>query len=402
MLFLQTLRKPFFMSDCTKMTEISHVSCGHCSLRVNFRFFVLHQFHLAQLVLLSCYMLLLICTYASSNPKFLDIQRNIYKWTISYPGATLKLNLSSTKLKHGTLWNKLRSWASNSISLQKIATANKTIDLNTTVQILGLLWNTCIDAMSLARKSLPSSNIVFKCSVLQDSSQILDPLGSATPVSIHAKILLQEIWQQKRSWNTPLSEELRHKWLNICSDILELSQLSFPRAYFPHRPGSGNDHLYVFADASMKAYGAIVYLCNNHDISFVLSKGCVAPIKALTLPKLELMAAVATTRVAKFVQASLSANQHLIPVHLWTDSQIILHWINNGCHSNSFVYQRVTVILMSFPSTDWSFTPSADNPADLLTRGISTEQLKSSELWRHGPNQTHPIGPNRRQLTSLR
>jgi len=51
----------------------------------------------------------------------------------------------------------------------------------------------------------------------------------------------------------------------------------------------------MFADASTKAYGAIVYLCNNHDISFVLSKGRVAPIKALTLPKLELMAAVTAT-----------------------------------------------------------------------------------------------------------
>ena len=87
----------------------------------------------------------------------------------------------------------LRSWASNSTILQQIATADKTIDHNTTVQILGLLWNTCTDTMSLTPKSLPASNIVSKCSVLQDSSQIFDPLGWATPVSIRAKILLQEI-----------------------------------------------------------------------------------------------------------------------------------------------------------------------------------------------------------------
>ena len=97
------------------------------------------------------------------------------------------------------------------------------------------------------------------------------------------------------------------------------------------------------------------------------------------------MAAVTAIRVAKFVQTSLSVNNHLIPVHLWTDSQIVLHWIHNGCHSNMFVHQRVTEILKNFPSANWSFTPSSDNPADLLTRGISTEQLKSSELWIHGP-----------------
>ena len=199
--------------------------------------------------------------------------------------------------------------------------------------------------MSLAPKSLPSSNIITKRSVLQDSSLIFDPLGWATPVTIRAKILPQEVWQQKRSWDTPLHEELQKKWVRIRSDILKLSNITIPRAYFPILSDKVIDHLYVFADASTKAYRAIVYLCSDNNISFVMSKSCVAPIKALTLPKLELMAAVTATKVAKFVQASISASQHLIPVHLWTDSQIVLHWINNGSHSNSFVYQRVTEIL---------------------------------------------------------
>ena len=209
-----------------------------------------------------------------------------------------------------------------------------------TVQILSLLWNTCTDTMSLAPKSLPSTNVVSNCSVLQDSLQIFDPLGWATPVSILAKILLQEVWQQKHSWDTPLCEELRDKWASIRVDILDLPKLTLPRAYFPHLPNTVNDHLCVFADASTKAYGAIVYLCSNGNISFIMSKGLVAPIKALTLPKLELMATITATRVAKFVQATLSVNTHLIPVHLWTDSQIVLHWIHNDCHSNTNELQQ--------------------------------------------------------------
>ena len=317
-----------------------------------------------------------------------DIQRNIYFDNI-ISGCDTEVQLLEYYTQARNFMQQanfnLRSWASNSITLQQIATANKTIDHNTTVQILGLLWNTCTDTMSLAPKSLPSSNIITKRSVLQDSSLIFDPLGWATPVTIRAKILLQEVWQQKRSWDTPLHEELQEKWVRIRSDILELSNITIPRAYFPILSDKVIDHLYVFADASTKAYGAIVYLCSDNNISFVMSKSRVAPIKALTLPKLELMAAVTATKVAKLVQAAISASQHLIPVHLWTDSQIVLHWINNGSHSNSFVHQRVTEILKSFPSTVWSFTPSSDNPADLLTRGISTEQLTSSELWIHGP-----------------
>ena len=117
-----------------------------------------------------------------------------------------------------------------------------------------------------------------------------------------------------------------------------------------------------------------------------MSKSRVAPIKALTLPKLELMAAVTATRVAKFVQSSFSLNCQPISTHLWTGSQIVLHWLHHRGHSNSFVHSRVAEIVADFPSDQWSFTPSSDNPADLLTRGISTEQLQSSQLWFHGPH----------------
>ena len=161
---------------------------------------------------------------------------------------------------------------------------------------------------------------------------------------------------------------------------------TLPRIYFPYLSGTINYHLCVFADASTKAYGAIAHPCSDNNISFVMFKGRVAPIKSLNLPKLELMTAVTATRVAKFVQSSFSANQHLLLVHPWMDSQIVLHWINNGSHSNSFVHQWVTETLKNFSSRCWSFTLSANNPADLLTRGISTEQLKSSELWIHGPH----------------
>jgi len=116
------------------------------------------------------------------------------------------------------------------------------------------------------------------------------------------------------------------------------------------------------ADVSTKAYGAVVYLYSDNNISFVKSKRCVA--QALMLPKLELMAVVIATRMAKFVLPSLSVNHHLIPVHLWTVVKLYFHWINNGGHSNALVCQRVTEIRKNFPSNNWSFTPCTENPAD--------------------------------------
>ena len=73
-------------------------------------------------------------------------------------------------------------------------------------------------------------------------------------------------------------------------------------------------------------------------------------------------------------------------VHFWTDSQIVLHWIHKGTNCKPFISHRVNEIREAFPTATWSFTPSGDNPADLLTRGLSADQLKSSTLWTCGPD----------------
>ena len=317
-----------------------------------------------------------------------DIQENIYVDNVISGCATedhlIEYYHQSRSILSKAGFN-LRSWASNSPALQQVATKDQTIDCNTTVNILGMKWNTVTDTMSLTPKPLPSNSLVSKRSILQDSSMIYDPLGWATPVTVRAKILLQDVWQRKCTWDTPLDKDLCDRWLSIRQDIVDLPMVTHSRTYFHQQPGMP-DHIYVFADASAKAYGAVAYVHKGSEISLAMSKSRVAPLKALTLPRLELMAAVSASRVAKFVQTSLSPSNTPVPVHLWTDSQIVLHWLRNGSHAQSFVNQRINEIIRQFPSVTWSFTPSEDNPADLLTRGISTTQLKICKLWTHGPD----------------
>ena len=166
-----------------------------------------------------------------------------------------------------------------------------------------------------------------------------------------------------------------------------LPQYTIPRTYLS-TPVTSTCHLYAFSDASTKAYGAVVYICQNQEVSLVMSKCRVAPIKTVTLPRLELMAAVVATRLVQFVKSAI----HLQPddssshIHMWTDSQIVLHWIyKSHNHSKQFISHRVAEIIGAFPANLWPFTPSGDNPANLLTRGISSQQLFSSELWLHRP-----------------
>ena len=168
---------------------------------------------------------------------------------------------------------------------------------------------------------------------------------------------------------------------------MKLSQFTVPRTYFSTSDTS-TFHLYAFADASTKAYGAVVYICRNQETSLVMSKSRVAPIKTITLPKLELMAAVMATRLVQFVVSSLhfQSNDQSNHTHLWTDSQIALHWIYKQHNPKPFISRRVAEIVRAFPANSWSYVPSSDNPADLLTRGISAEQLFSLQLWLHGPS----------------
>ena len=134
---------------------------------------------------------------------------------------------------------------------------------------------------------------------MQSTFQIHDPLGWATPVTIKAKILLQEVWRRKTSWDNLLDSDLHDKWFSLCEDFLSLPTLTMPRAYFsPSLTSVQINNVYIFKDASTKAYGAVVYLSKANQTSLAMSKSRVAPVKSVTLSNLELMAAVMGTRLA--------------------------------------------------------------------------------------------------------
>ena len=141
--------------------------------------------------------------------------------------------------------------------------------------------------------------------------------------------------------------------------------------------------LHAFSDSSIKAYGAVVYLRSKGDTSFVIAKSRVAPLKCPTLPRLELMAAVVAARLTKFVINSIPLAD--VPVYVWVDSQITLYWIHSSKILPQFVAHRVKEIKHLLPSASWKYCPSSDNPADLLTMGLTFQQFQCSSLWIRGP-----------------
>jgi hypothetical protein len=145
----------------------------------------------------------------------------------------------------------------------------------------------------------------------------------------------------------------------------------------------GNCELHAFSDAAPTAYGSAIYIKSGANVSLYIAKTRVKPLKETTIPRMELLAAVTAYRLIKYTQEALNGLISFKKQVIWIDSQIVLHWIKSEKKLPIFVHNRVKE-LHEFPG-DFRYVTSKDNPADLLTRGISAEELKNSTLWWSGP-----------------
>ncbi|XP_056006628.1 uncharacterized protein LOC130050470 [Ostrea edulis] len=279
----------------------------------------------------------------------------------------------------------LRSWASNSTVLQETAKTEAVIDQDLETKILGMRWDPEQDILTFAKKiSNTESRFISKREILRQSSSIFDPLGLLGPVTIRAKLLMQQLWKQKLSWDEILPEHIHSEWIDMSRDIQSaLGEIKLPRHFFNESTQNHPFTLHVFVDASEKAYGACVYIYNGENATLIIAKNRVAPLKNITLPRLELMAAVIGARLANNVQQSICID--FDSVTYWSDSQVVLHWLSSSKSLNKFVEKRKSEILKLTAPHLWKYVPTDTNPADLQTRGLSAEQLKTSALWWHGP-----------------
>ncbi|XP_053372742.1 uncharacterized protein LOC128546345 [Mercenaria mercenaria] len=140
--------------------------------------------------------------------------------------------------------------------------------------------------------------------------------------------------------------------------------------------------LHIFVDASTLSYGATAYLCTSNQSTLVMAKTRVAPLKKLTLPRLELMAAVVGSRLATHLQSSCNIGSN--NTYLLSDSRIFLHWLQTNKSLKRFVKNRVKEIQQLTCSQNWKYCPTQDNPADLMTRGISATLFTNSKIWMNG------------------
>uniref|UniRef100_A0A1I8NJ86 Integrase catalytic domain-containing protein n=1 Tax=Musca domestica TaxID=7370 RepID=A0A1I8NJ86_MUSDO len=179
-------------------------------------------------------------------------------------------------------------------------------------------------------------------------------------------------------WDETIPAEIVAEWKQFVNAIATLNTLRMPRWVSTARNESVQ--LHGFSDASEKAYAAVVYVKCNGNVHLLTSKTKVNPIKnRKTLPKLELCAAHLLANLLKRVRCNM---KHNFTIYAWSDSTIVLSWINNRKNSNRFIRKKVSEI-SELPNTQWSYVPTKENPADLGSRGVLS--IERDSIWWKGP-----------------
>ena len=186
-----------------------------------------------------------------------------------------------------------------------------------------------------------------------------------------------------QAWDKDLSAEHSKLFSDWCSELREIRTMSINRLYFEN--GCTNLSFYIFTDASEDAICIVAYLQDEATLklTYVIGKCRAAPIRHMTIPKVEIQAAVYGVRLRKQI-----LNEHDVridKIYHWTDSSTVLRWLQ-AAHKKQqvFVANRAAEILENSSMDQWRHVKGVENPADSGTRGMSIEGLKES-VWLNGP-----------------
>ncbi|UYV79133.1 hypothetical protein LAZ67_17001207, partial [Cordylochernes scorpioides] len=228
------------------------------------------------------------------------------------------------------------------------------------------------------------------------ASQSSEPLSSKKETSIIPKIKPPPYYRRKRqlpaektSWDEPIESDIKSNWNKFQTQLLCLKEIKIPRYLNSSSSEIEELQLHGFCDASLNAYSAVFYLKTRFKIqkikiNLITSKTKVAPLKTITIPRLELSAALLLAQLNQVILESFPFQPD--KTFLWTDSQICIDWIRSDASRwKAFVSNRVSSIQNLTQITDWFHVSSQDNPADCASRGIMPQDLVNHRIWWRGP-----------------
>ncbi|GFW49508.1 uncharacterized protein TNCV_2842891 [Trichonephila clavipes] len=300
------------------------------------------------------------------------LRNNLYMDDVLCGAATLEEAIVLRQQLKGILKSagmELHKLCANHEKLSPDPEQNYNFTTLTETKTLGVSWKPNLNCFLIKVKVCLDSSYT-KRYVLSTIAKTFDPVGLMAPVISKAKIFLQRLWSSKLEWNDLLPAEEYREWRIL---------VAFPEVI----------EIHGFADASERCYGAAVY-CKSKNLKsetlvrLITSKSRVAPIKSLTIPRLELCAAVLLAKLVKRVVAALQLET--AELYLWSDSMIVSAWLRKEpMDLKTFVQNRVAKIQELYPNQLWRHVPFDQNPADLVSRGVDPDKLLQQNLWFNGP-----------------
>ena len=264
-------------------------------------------------------------------------------------------------------------------------------------KILGMRYDFASDVFFFQPKSEKvEKSVKTKREMLKVVASLYDPMGFICPFVIKGRMQFQRAVKAVKGWNDKdlLPERLISEFQEWQKRMPDLSCLRIPRWTASVATRGGEEELHVFSDASLEAYGVVAYRRTKRDggqihVAIVFAKAHVVPLKVAeaahheSVPRLELQAARLATEVKTAVERE---TRKYGKVTMWTDSQCVLKQLRDETtRFKMYFANRISSIHAATKVGDWRYVPSADNPADDVSRGLDPAE----ENWRrfhHGPS----------------
>ena len=226
-----------------------------------------------------------------------------------------------------------------------------------------------------------------KRNMMSQLNGIYDPIGLLTPFTVKGKIIMRNIWMSQSDWDDVLPRSIHNECLEFFQEMLQIPVVTFKRCVKPEG-AIGHPTLVIFSDASEQAIGCCAYVVwktnKSRKAMLLTSKWEIAPLKVISIVRLELSAAVLAKRIratiTKYCRWKFDRILHIV------DSEIVRAMINKESYGfNTFVAIRIGEIHSETNPSDWFWTDTKNNIADMLTKGAQPHHLSSS-LWQCGPD----------------
>lgn len=253
-------------------------------------------------------------------------------------------------------------------------------------KVLGIKWQVSTDEFVFDCAPLLEQQCTTRRSMLSCVSSLFDPIGLIAPVIVRGKLLVQEAAKLKLAWDEQIPNDLEVAWRAWYGELMHMQTLHVPRCIKPISECSLQIH--HFSDASEVAFGCCSYLRSvdghgNVNAHLLISKSRVAPLKKVSVPRLELEAAVLSARVDVMLRAELDLP--LETSHFWVDSEVVLKYIaSDSSRFKTYVANRVSFIREVSQPLQWHHIKGSENVADIVSRGRDVSKV-DERLWLMGP-----------------